>query len=362
MKFELKGYNIDNLLKTLYLKKINLYNLERFDYNRVVFEVEDKYEKKVKRYVANFKVTQTLSKIKQLPRFLLNNLGLIIGIFFVVIFYIFISNFTWNIEIFGTKDLNRAEIVQVLNDNGIKVGKMNMHTNEEIEDILLNKYDRIAQVSVIKQGTSLIINLSEKLVYTVTEYEPIKAKYSGMITKINIVTGTTNVKVGDYVNAGDILVLPFNINANGEKVSVKPLAEIQAEIFVVGKAELNKTENVLVKTGRTQTEYTYKLFNHKIFSGKNKNSFALFETDVYNENISRLIPFSREVTTFYEMEYQQVSYDFSKEKDTLIEKSKTLAYRNLPIGEILSESSKTNILGDKMFAFTNIKVLGIINA
>ena len=50
-----------------------------------------------------------------------------------------------------------------------------------------------------------------------------KPKYSGIIKEINIITGTTNVKVGDYVNVGDVLVLPFNINANGEKVyDLKP--------------------------------------------------------------------------------------------------------------------------------------------
>ena len=57
--------------------------------------------------------------------------------------------------------------------------------------------------------------------YKEEEFQPILAKHTGIITNINVITGTTNVKVGDFVNIGDDLVLPFNINANGEKFTKK---------------------------------------------------------------------------------------------------------------------------------------------
>ena len=221
----------------------------------------DKDYKKVKRYIANYKVKQTLSNFKQIPILLLKNLGIIIGCFLGVLFGIFVSNYTWQIQVYGTKDLCVTDILSVLSENGIRKGKINHQTSKEIEEILLNKYDRIAQVSVIRKGTAIIINLSEKLVYVEGEFQPIKAKHAGTIKEINIITGTTNIKVGDYVNAGDILVLPFNINANGEKISVNPLAEIKAEIFVVSKCEISKTETQLIRTGNTTTIYNYKLKN-----------------------------------------------------------------------------------------------------
>ena len=278
-----------------------------------------------------------------------------------LIFSIFASAYTWQIIVYGTKDLSKNEIVQVLKDNGVKTGKINTKSSEEIESILLNKYDRIAQVSVVKEGTAIIINLSEKLVYTEEVFEPIKAKYNGIVKSINVVTGTVNVKVGDYVNAGDVLVLPFNINSNGEKVSVKPLAEIKGEIYTISKCEMPKEEQFLVRTKRKCVEYKYKFKNHNLFSGKNKNSFALFETVVYNENISGLIPLNRDVFTYYELQTDVVNHDFVLEKDDLIQKSKDEAYKSLPIGEILQEKSVTQIADDKMFALTYITIFGIIN-
>jgi len=360
MKIELNGYNIDNLLKTLHLKKITLFNLERTSHNRVSFEILDKDYKKTKRYIANFKVKETLSKFKQFPQIILNNIGVILGCFVGVLFGIFASNYTWQIQVYGTKDLSVDEIITVLSENGIKKGKVNHETSQEIEEILLNKYDKIAQVSVIREGTAIIINLSEKLVYEEDEFQPIIAKYSGIIKEINIITGTTNVKVGDYVNIGDVLVLPFNINSNGEKVSVNPLAEIKAEMFVVSKCEINKVETKLVRSGNAITTNNYKFKNKKIFSGKNKNSFALFETVMYNENISDILPLNREVIVHYELIEQEVVNNFEQEQQGLVEKSIEKAYEKLPAGQIINENTETNILDEKMFAITTITVFGII--
>lgn len=361
MKYHLTGYNIDNLIKTLHFKKIPICNIERQARNEIVFEIDDKYQKKVNRHIANFKAQKTQTGVKKLPSFILANLGIILGVFFGSIFFIFASQFTWQIKVYGIKELSENEILKVLSDNNIKKGKINLNTQEEIEEILLKNYNRIAQVSVIKQGTSIIINLSEKLVYVETEYQPIVAKHNGIITEINIITGTTNIKVGDYVNKGDILVLPFNLDSNNQKVSVQPLAEIKAKIFVVGKCEINKTEQILVKTGRTKTEYKYKIFNFNLFSGKNKNSFALFESFVYNENIGNIIPFSRDVYTYYELTYSTKTNNFDECKQELIEKSIKEARKIAPVGEIVKEETSTSIVEDKMYAVTTIILNGIIN-
>lgn len=362
MRFELHGYDLDNLIKKLYLKKVTLYNLIKHTNEHLSFEIDDKDEKKVKRYIANFKVNHSLSKIKRIPKLIATNVGILLGVFIGIIFAIFVSNYTWQIKIYGTIELNEADIVQVLKDNGISTGKINLTSSEEIENILLNNYDRIAQVSVIKQGTAIIINLSEKLVYTETEYEPITAKFNGLVTDVNIITGTSNVKVGDYVNIGDVLILPFNINSNGERVSVEPLAEIKGQIFIINKIELKRTEYVLKRTGKSIKTYKYKLFDLNLFSGKSKNSFALFETVSYNENISRLIPFSREVIVYYELSPVEIVHNFELEKEELMTKSKEGAYELLPQYEhLIDEKTVVSVFEDSMCATTTITVEGIIN-
>jgi len=362
MKFNLKGFGISNILRTLHAKNVKIYNLKHYSQDSIEFEVDDKNAKKVRRQIANVKFKQTPRPIKNYKKYLIANIGLLLGVFIGIIVSIFMSNFTWQIIIYGTKELTVNDVLQVLENNGIKKGEINTETTEEIETILLNNYDRIAQVSVIREGTAIIINLSEKLVYQDTEFSPIYANYSGVITNINITTGTRNVKVGDFVNVGDVLVLPYNINKNGEKINVKPIAEISAIMYVVGKVEVSKTEMVLKRTGNYTKEYKYKIFNKNLFSGKNKNSFALFETDVYNENVSRLIPLTRDVVVYHELEQVKVNHNFEEERQQVAEKSVSLAYQNLPIyQEMLSEDTNISIIDNKMFAITTLTIVGVIH-
>ena len=361
MRFDVKGYNIDNLIVNLYSKRIPIYNLERKAYNYVSFTVEDKYIKKVKRYIVNFKVSESLTGIKKLPKIIAANVGLLLGVFIGVLFYLFSSNYIWQIRVYGTKELSSNDILNVLEENGIKTGKLNLKTQEEIEGILLNNYDRIAQVSVIKKGTAIIINLSEKLVYLEEEFLPVTAQFNGIIKEINVITGTVNVKVGDYVNVGDILVLPFNLDKNNNKISVKPIAEIKGEIYIIGKCVVAKEEQVLVRTGKSCVEYKYKLLDFNLFSGKAKNSFALFETNVYNENIGTLLPFTRDVVKYYELNYQTITHNFEAEKQKIIERSRQDALQKMPAGNILNEISLTTIINDVMHATTTFTIYGILN-
>ena len=362
MRFDLKGYNLDNLIKILYLKKVTLYNLIRYSNEHLSFEIDDKDEKKVKRYIANFKVGRTLNKLKRVPKLVAINIGILLGVFLGTIFGIIASNYTWQIMVYGTVELNEQEMIEVLKDNGIRAGKINLTSSEDIENMLLKNYDRIAQVSVIKQGSAIIINVSEKLVYLDTEYQPIIAKFNGIVSEINIITGTSNVKVGDYVNVGDPLVLPFNINSDGEKVSVEPIAEIRGNIFITNTEEIKRTEYILEKTGRSVKTYQYKIFDFNLFSGKMKNSFALFESVRYNENISRLVPFSRDVIVYYELSYVEITHDFDLEKDDLIESSRLGAYEMLPsYTKIIDEHTEINVVSDSMYASTTITVEGVIN-
>ena len=362
MKFELNGYNIENLLKILHQKKVKLYNINQIDRNKISFEIDDFNAKKVKRYIANFKVEQTAGLFKRLPKLIVANLGVVIGVFFGIIFGIFVSNYTWQIKIYGNKAISTSEILEVLRANGVKIGEINNETSEEIEDILLNNYNKIAQVSVIKYGTAIIINISEKLVYNEQVYQPIKAKFSGIITEINIITGTTNVKVGDYVNVGDLLVLPFNLDAENNKISVEPMAEIYAKMFIVGKCQIKQTETVLIKTGKSVKVYNYQLFNFNLFKGKNKNSFALFEVLSYNENVSKLVPFRRRVDEYFELEQKEITHNLLEEKENLIKQSLVLAEQNLPeVYERISTNSQTTVTNNTMFATTTIIVQGLIN-
>ena len=74
-----------------------------------------------------------------------------------------------------------------------------------------------------------------------------------------------------------------------------------------------------------------------------------------------LLPLYRDVYIYYELDYATKTNNLEDSKQALIEESVNQARKNLPIGEIVSEQTKTNIMADTLYAITTITVNGIIN-
>ena len=93
MKIELEGYNLNELIKTLHRKKIQLANILKTDATHMSFEVRDADSKRINRFIANYKIKKTLTKVKLIPKLALANLGIIIGLFFGILFAMATNNY-----------------------------------------------------------------------------------------------------------------------------------------------------------------------------------------------------------------------------------------------------------------------------
>lgn len=362
MKYVISGYNIDNLLKILYQKRVKLFNVSRSGNKDLTFEAMDRDDKKIRRYISNFKIQEKTNLNIRLKSFFKTNVCVIIAVFIGIIFSIYASNYIWQIKIYGANNLDKTSILKVLKAEDVAVGKLNRKSRDEISHILLNAYDRIAQASVIKKGTAIIINISEKLVYEETEFKPIVAKHSGIVQEINLVTGTLNVKVGDYVNVGDSLVLPFNISKDGNKIPVMPMAEIYGNTYFTYSASLPEKEKVLVSTGRKRKVYDYKLWNFQIFSGKSKNSFAIFDIELYNEYISDLIPLKRQVAVYHELVEREIVHDLNREKDEFVSRNKEMASQQIPPNQkVINSKCSVDIFNNTLYMVSTCMCYGKIN-
>ena len=81
---------------------------------------------------------------------------------------------------------------------------------------------------------------------------------------------------------------------------------------------------------------------------------------MYNENISKILPFKRKVKVYYELKEIEVVNNFEEKKQWLIDESINVAYQNLPAGAIRKENTETHIINDTMFAITTITIYGMI--
>ena len=226
----------------------------------------------------------------------------------------------------------------------------------------MEQITNIAQVSCIKRGTTLVINISPKLVYVPETYQPICAKFNGVVTSFSLVSGTMAVNIGDFVSTGDILVYPFTLDKDGNQVSVKPLAEVNAKVYLTGASKLNATSTELVVTGREHTTSCISFLNKKIFSKKLPKPFALYETKMYNQYISSVLPILKTTITYYELDYVVVNYDLVNETGRIEQESVDLAYGNLPPNsKILDEQTTSLIVSDCLYSTTTLTISTIIS-
>lgn len=202
-----EGYFIERFINICISKNVLLWNLKRKKSSFLFTNIAIKDFKKIRQIAKTTKCHVKIEKKKGLP-FLLHRykkrkifIGLLIAITLIIMG---LSNFVWNIEIIGENSISKEELLNELNQYGLKTGilKTKVNTKEIINNIRLNR-DDIAWVGMKIKGTNIIVEVVEADkkpdIVNENEYCNIVSDKEGVITKINVQNGTALVKVGDIV-------------------------------------------------------------------------------------------------------------------------------------------------------------------
>ncbi len=208
---------------------------------------------------------------------------------FIGIIY-FLSTFIWYIDISGSDTINNYEILQVLEYNGVKVGKLKKRVvAEQLEKEIQKNFPTITWVSVYKEGTTLVVKMSESIKnnFVIEEDVPthIIAKKEGVVVYTKTSKGKQEVVIGDVVKKGDILVsgeIFLNEDEKGKHYTyVRAISEIRGETTYNFDFNIDKKLIIKTKTGKSKTNHkisifgkTYDFFNYKIkYENYDKNTY-----------------------------------------------------------------------------------------
>lgn len=169
-----------------------------------------------------------------LKRRVLMRPGVIVGVIFVILLNLFLSQFIWNINVTELPSINKEEIVSALQEEGITVGSFskNIDTYTATQSIAL-KFNNIAWMSINIEGSHLTVNISEAEELEkemVEEVGHLVATCDGVIKYCKINEGKNNVLIGQAVKKGDILV-------SGEIGEEENLSFVRAEGTVLADTE-----------------------------------------------------------------------------------------------------------------------------
>ena len=320
VNIKVESYFIERFINICISKKILLWNIKRRKSSILYASISIRDYKRLKQIAKKTKSKIKIENKRGLP-FILHKyrkrkvfLGFLILIFLGLIIT---SNFIWNIEIMGNIEIPKEEIINVLNEQGLKVGtnKNKIDTNSIINKIRLNRHD-IAWIGISLKGTNAIVEIKESdkapEIVNENEYCNIVSNKTAMITKMSVQNGTANVAVGDIVKEGDILVSGY---LEGKYTGIRYVhsqADIEAKVWYSKKEKFYFEQEIQVATGATEEKYTLSINNFKINLYKTLSKFKNYDT--INEN-KKLMLFSNfylpiEIikTTNFEYEKQMKTY------------------------------------------------------
>ena len=332
VRFEIECLNQEKLLNEL-SKDFSIFNINRMDKQNTIFYTNFFDAKKIEKILLknNIKIKKML-KMGFLNIFFnfFSNFGLICAGIVCVFFLIFSNQFVFSYKVIGTEKLSEKEIVSFLkNDFSNKKSEID---TKVVEERLLQKFDGLSFASCIISGQTMMINLKEKLLpdEIYGSFSPIKASADAKISKINLVSGSLRVKVGDFVRAGDILVEPFVVDPSGNKRKVEASAEIFGEVYDVGTSSHFEKLIFTERTGNVVVKNDITLFGLKIYNYEESCDFKMSECKTEDFQLVKgiILPFKMRKTYIYELVEKTIESKFEDVKEEYIEKAHQNALKN----------------------------------
>lgn len=293
VNIEVEGFYIERFINMCKAKSILLWGLNRKKSSILNTNIAVKDFKKIKHIVKITKCKVKINKKKGLPcLFQKYKKRKIFGILliFVLAILVAMSQFIWNIEIKGNTNITNEELISLLNENGLKIGKYknSIDTKKIINEIRLRCED-IAWVGIGIKGTNAVIEVVEgdkkPEIIDRNEICNIVATKAGIITKINVQNGTSLVKAGDIVKTGDIIVEGKIQGKYTEPIYVHALANIEAKVWYSKKVRAYFTQEIESFTGNSETKYKIKFNNFVINLYKTLSKFQNYDTIIESKKI-----------------------------------------------------------------------------
>ena len=180
----------------------------------------------------------------------------------------------------------------------------------------------ISWIGIEFKGTNAIV----KIVEATKKPDIIDEKYfcnivaskDAVITRIVVQNGTAQVKVGDTVKKGDILIAGWMQGEHTEKYFVNSAGEVKGKIQYTQIEKINKKETKKSKTGKMEKKYSIKINNFVINLYKKYSKFKKYDTIVSEKNLrlfkNLYLPIQIKEIRNYEVNEEEIQNDYETAK------------------------------------------------
>ena len=331
VNISVEGYFIERFMNICISKKILLWNIKREKSTFLYANVGIKNFKKLKEIAKKTKCKINIKEKKGLP-FVLNRhrkrkiFLILLIVFFIILFTL--SNFIWNIEVTGTSNISKEEILETLKENGLKIGmaKNKIDTQKIINSIRLNR-DDVAWVGIGITGTNATVKIVEAdlkpEIIDENDYCNIVSEKEGLILKVTAKNGTPLVKKDDIVKKGSILIAGYIEGKYTGTRYVHSEGEVLAKVWYSKKDKIKLQKQEYKQTGKNESKYSIRIKNFVINLYKTLPNFENYDTIIEEKKLKIFsnfyLPIEIIKNTYYETELQEKEYTKEEAKEILIQ-------------------------------------------
>ena len=360
-----EGFFAERFINMCLAQDIFFWDIRREKNTYIKVKISSKDFRKIRKIARKTKCRVAIETKKGIPFFIFNYRKRKLFVIVTILMFIGVygtTRFIWNIDIEGNEKIKDDEILQILKEEGIEVGKLKSKIERDsiISDIRLKRED-IAWIGIKFKGTNAIVEIVEAKekpeILDESQVCNIVAKESAVISKIVVQNGTARVNVGDTVNAGDLLVEGV---MEGKYTGLR---KVNAEATIYGKISYQKSkkesliQEIEKSTGKEEKKIEINLNNFKIILPKGVSNFENYDTIKTNKKIKLFsnfyLPISITKIRLIEKEKEYINYSqeeiIDKMKNELVEELKEEhSLQNKEIEELLETNIENGIVEVKV--------------
>ena len=289
-----------------------------------------------------------------------------------------LSSFVWFVEVKGTEDLSIREVKEIAEKKGVRTGAIIGNLDvDKLEVQIQEEHPKIAWVGISITGTKVTIEIAEKVLIPETldhQKANLVAKDHGIIAEMLVLRGTPQVKEGDRVEKGQILISgvvypEIIINQDGTTSPTGEPEFVRARGVVRGRvnhsiiASCPLTETIVKYTGRQNQQVILAYSNYNIIiNGPKEIPFENYKLDVNSKNILswRNIKVPVEIITkvFVETEREIITHGYEGAFQEAIKRAETTLQQQLsPGARVINKEVKLNPTGLNTQGLVEVEVI-----
>jgi similar to stage IV sporulation protein len=307
-----KGLEVERALNAAAQAGIPLWAVERLTTDIVIARLAVRDFRKLRPILRRYRVRAAIFEREGFP-FVLSGLSrrmfFIGGLILACLIILYLSSFVWFIEVTGNAEIPAEDILNAAVSFGLVSGLPKRALNpSDLEAALLGRFPDLAWARVRVTGTKVVIEVVER---QREEYDPnrhgdIVARYGGVVTDVFVARGTPQVRAGDEVQPGDVLISGTYYDRGGRRQEGRAQGAVWAQVWRESFAEASLHESYQVDTGRTRKQLRIRLGKYLVPLGPSK-PFQAYRTQdrLWQLKLGKIsLPVQFVQRTFFEVEHE----------------------------------------------------------